>query len=48
MAKVGLGTSIVNALAQQLDARVDLVTGLEGTCVSVTHIKTLVPMPRAA
>jgi hypothetical protein len=48
VAKVGLGTSIVNALAQQLDARVDLVTGLEGTCVSVTHIKTLVPMPRAA
>jgi two-component sensor histidine kinase len=48
VAKVGLGTSIVNALAQQLDARVDLVTGQGGTTVSVSHIKTLVPMPRAA
>ena len=48
VARVGLGTSIVNALAQQLDARVALVTGEGGTSVSITHIKTLVSMPRAA
>ena len=48
--KVGLGTSIVNALAQQLDARVDLVTGQGGTSVSVTHTvaHTPVPVTRAA
>ena len=48
VAKVGLGTSIVNALAQQLDARVDLATGEGGTNVSITHIKTPLPIPRAA
>ena len=36
-AKSGLGTSIVNALAQQLEARVDVVSGPQGTLVSVTH-----------
>jgi len=36
-AKSGLGTSIVNALAQQLEARVDVLSGPEGTTVSVTH-----------
>src|SRR3984957_18313770 len=36
-AKSGLGTSIVNALAQQLEARVDVVSGREGTWVSFTH-----------
>ena len=35
--KSGLGTSIVNALAQQLDARVNVSTGPDGTTVSVTH-----------
>jgi two-component sensor histidine kinase len=35
--KSGLGTSIVNALAQQLDARVNVSTGPNGTTVSVTH-----------
>jgi two-component sensor histidine kinase len=45
VAKVGLGTSIVNALAQQLDARVDLVTGEGGTSVSISHVKTFVPIP---
>ena len=35
--KSGLGTSIVNALAQQLDARVNVSTGPNGTIVSVTH-----------
>jgi two-component sensor histidine kinase len=33
----GLGTSIVKALAQQLDARVDLVSSATGTIVSITH-----------
>jgi chemotaxis protein methyltransferase CheR len=36
-AKSGLGTSIVNALSQQLEARVDVVSGRQGTSVSVTH-----------
>jgi two-component sensor histidine kinase len=43
-AKAGLGTSIVKALAQQLDARVDISSGPQGTIVSVTHstfVKTL-------
>jgi two-component sensor histidine kinase len=35
--KSGLGTSIVNALAQQLEARVDVTSGPQGTSVSVTH-----------
>jgi two-component sensor histidine kinase len=36
-AKSGLGSSIVNALAQQLEARVDVSSGPEGTTVSVAH-----------
>jgi two-component sensor histidine kinase len=36
-AKSGLGTSIINALAQQLDAKVDVVSGPQGTSVSVAH-----------
>jgi chemotaxis protein methyltransferase CheR len=35
--KGGLGTSIVNALAKQLDAKVVTSSGPEGTTVSVTH-----------
>jgi len=35
--KAGLGTGIVNALAKQLDAKVDTVSGPKGTTVSVTH-----------
>ena len=35
--KSGLGTGIVKALSQQLDAQVATVTGPEGTSVSVTH-----------
>jgi len=35
--KSGLGTSIVKALAQQLEAKVDVVTGPAGTIVSITH-----------
>ena len=36
-ASTGLGTSIVEALAHQLDARVEISSGSEGTTVSVTH-----------
>jgi hypothetical protein len=43
-AKSGLGTTIVNALAQQLEARVDVVSGPQGTSVLVTHA-TFVKLP---
>ena len=33
----GLGTSIVEALAHQLDARVEISSGPQGTTVSVIH-----------
>ena len=36
-AKGGLGTSLVKALAQQLDAQVEIVSGAGGMQVSVTH-----------
>ena len=36
-AKSGLGTSVINALAQQLDAKVDVVSAPQGTSVSVAH-----------
>jgi two-component sensor histidine kinase len=36
-AKSGLGTSIVNALAQQLDAKVEVLSGASGTAVTVSH-----------
>jgi chemotaxis protein methyltransferase CheR len=35
--KSGLGTGIVKALAHQLDAQVETLTGPEGTSVSITH-----------
>jgi chemotaxis protein methyltransferase CheR len=35
--KTGLGTGIVNALAQGLDAKVETLSRPEGTTVSVTH-----------
>ncbi len=43
-AKSGLGTSIINALAEQLRARVDVVSGRQGTSVVVTHA-TFAKMP---
>jgi chemotaxis protein methyltransferase CheR len=36
-AKTGLGTSIVKALAHQLDAHVETLAGPQGTIVSVTR-----------
>lgn len=35
--KNGLGTGIVNALAKQLNAQVDTLSGAKGTTVSLTH-----------
>ena len=35
--KTGLGTGIVNALAKQIDAKVETLSGPRGTSVSVTH-----------
>jgi PAS domain S-box-containing protein len=35
--KGGLGTSLVQSLAKQLDAQVDVASGLHGTAVSITH-----------
>ena len=35
--KTGLGTGVVKALAQQLDAQVVTESGAGGTSVSVTH-----------
>jgi two-component sensor histidine kinase len=44
--KSGLGTSIVNALAQQLDAKVEVLSTSQGTTVSVSH-STFVKMLEA-
>ena len=44
--KIGHGTAIVKALAGQLDAQVDVVSGPRGTTVSVTHAP-LAKMPQA-
>jgi chemotaxis protein methyltransferase CheR len=44
-AKSGLGTSIINALAQQLEARVEVLSGPQGTTVSVSHA-TFAKMPK--
>ena len=35
--KTGLGTGVVKALAKQLDAQVETLSGASGTKVSVTH-----------
>ncbi len=43
--KAGLGTSLIQALAKQLDARVDVTSDCHGTAVSMTHatFKTVPP-----
>jgi two-component sensor histidine kinase len=46
--KTGLGTSIVNALAKQLDAKVETLNGPHGTSVSVTHATFTAKKARAA
>jgi two-component sensor histidine kinase len=46
--KTGLGTGIVNALAKQLDAKVETLSGPRGTSVSVTHTTFAAKAIRAA
>lgn len=46
--KAGLGTGIVRALSQQLDAQVETLSGAEGTTVSVTHATFATSTSRAA
>jgi PAS domain S-box-containing protein len=43
--KSGLGTSLINAIAQQIDAQVEIATSPNGTTVCVTHatFKSLLP-----
>lgn len=48
VAKAGLGTSIINALAAQLDATVDVTNANPGTAVSLTHIESAPSIPVAA
>ena len=45
--KTGLGTSIVQALAEDLDASVDFVSDQHGTTVSIKYAAVL-PTPAAA
>lgn len=45
--KAGLGTSIVQALAKELDARVDVVSSRGGTTISISH-NTVTEAARAA
>lgn len=44
----GLGTSLVTALAQQLDAQVEISSSPQGTTVSVTHATFTSRLPTAA
>jgi chemotaxis protein methyltransferase CheR len=44
----GLGTTIVQALAKQLDARVDIAMDPSGTTVSITHATLAARVPAAA
>ncbi len=46
--KGGLGTSLVNALAHQLDAQVETISGPEGLSVSITHATFSARTPIAA
>jgi two-component sensor histidine kinase len=47
-AKTGLGTTIVNALAHQLGAQVEMVSGPQGTAVSIAHATFASAAARAA
>jgi chemotaxis protein methyltransferase CheR len=47
-AKGGLGTSLVNALASQLDAKVAIATGPDGLSVCITHATFTASKPLAA
>jgi len=45
--KPGLGTSLVQSLANQLDARVDTASDSHGTAVSITHATFKSKLPKA-
>jgi chemotaxis protein methyltransferase CheR len=47
-AEGGLGTTIVAALAKQLDARVTMITGSAGFAVTVARVAAAAPLLRAA
>ena len=46
--KPGLGTSIVEALAEQLDARVNVSSSAQGMAISITHAAQASPYPARA
>jgi chemotaxis protein methyltransferase CheR len=46
--KSGLGTSLIKALAQQLDAKVEIATRATGTTVNVTRATFQSPLPTVA
>ena len=46
--KIGLCTSLIKALAQQLEAHVEVASGPKGTTVSVTHATFMPRLPTAA
>ena len=46
--KGGLGTSLVGALAQQLEANVEVASSKTGTTVSITHATFVSRLPTAA
>ncbi|HEV2560796.1 MAG TPA: sensor histidine kinase [Rhizomicrobium sp.] len=48
VAKPGLGTSLVKALANQLDARVNITSGPTGVSVTITHATFTSRFPQAA
>ena len=48
ISKQGLGTSIVQALSKQLDAKVEVSSGPKGTKVSITHAAVESKLPAAA
>ena len=48
VAKAGLGTSLVKALANQLDAQVKIASGPAGMSVTITHATFTSRIPRAA
>ena len=44
----GLGTTIIEALAKQLDASVEILMDTHGTTVSITHATIASQLPAAA
>jgi chemotaxis protein methyltransferase CheR len=46
--KTGLGTGIIKALAQELNAKVETLVGPDGTIVSITHATFAATVTRAA